>query len=190
MELNKTILESNYEIIEDGIKAVATPNSNLFVDPYSNESVDNAPFFYEEVTGDFVLKARVSHDFVSTYDACVLLAYDNERLWAKACFEYTDYGTHSVVSVMTNGRSDDANSVDIEGNEVWLQLARRGNVFGIHYSIDGKEYRMARLANLPMGDTIKVGFVAQSPLGEGGDRYFKDIELKRISLQNIRNGNE
>ena len=63
--------------IEDGIKAVATPNSNLFVDPYSNESVDNAPFFYEDVTGDFVLKARVSHDFVATYDAYVLLAYDN-----------------------------------------------------------------------------------------------------------------
>ena len=190
MEFNKTILESDYEIIEDGIKAVATPNSDFFVDPDSNKSVANAPFFYEEVTGDFVLKARVSHDFVSTYDACVLFAFDNERLWAKACFEYTDYGTHSVVTVMTNGRSDDANSVDIEGNEVWLQLARKGNLFGIHYSIDGKEFRMARLTNLPMGDTIKVGLVAQSPMGEGGDRYFRDIELKRISLKNIRNGNE
>lgn len=190
MEFNKTILESDYEIIEDGIKAVATPNSDFFVDPDSNKSVANAPFFYGEVTGDFVLKARVSHDFVSTYDACVLFAFDNERLWAKACFEYTDYGTHSVVTVMTNGRSDDANSVDIEGNEVWLQLARKGNLFGIHYSIDGKEFRMARLTNLPMGDTIKVGLVAQSPMGEGGDRYFRDIELKRISLKNIRNGNE
>ena len=190
MTFNKTMFEGDYEILEDGIKAFATPGSNLFVDPYSGESVVNAPFFYEEVTGDFVLRARVSHDFVSTYDACVLLAFEDEQLWAKACFEYTDYDTHSVVSVMTNGRSDDANSVDVDGNEVWLQLARRGNVFGIHYSTDGKEYRMARLANLPMGETIKVGLVAQSPMGEGGDRYFRDVELKKISLKNIRNGNE
>ena len=183
MELNKAILSGE-------LKAFATPNSNLFVDPGNDFVSADAPFFYEEVTGDFVLRARVSHEFVSTYDACVLLAYENDRLWAKACFEYTDFGTHSVVSVMTNGRSDDANSVDIDGNEVWLQLARCGNLFGIHYSTDGKEYRMARLANLPMGETIKVGLVPQSPMGSGGDRYFRDIELKKITLKNIRNGNE
>lgn len=190
MELNKAIPESNYEIIENGIRAVATPYSNFFVDPENGGSVTNMPFFYEEVTGDFVLRARVSHAFVSTYDACVLLAYDNEQLWAKACFEYTDYGTQSVVSVMTNGRSDDANSIAVDGNEVWMQLARKGNVFGIHYSQDGKNYRMARLTNLPMGETIKVGLGAQSPLGQGGDCYFRDIELKKITLKDIRNGNE
>jgi uncharacterized protein len=175
--------ESGGEIVID-----ATPYSNAFVNPES-ENVDiNAPFYYREVEGDFVFRAKVSHDFVSTFDACVLFAYDNDRLWAKACFEYTDFGTHAVVSVMTNNDSDDSNSVDIDGNTVWLQLSRKGDVFGIHYSRDGKSYRMARLTRLPMQKKIKVGMMAQSPMGQGGKRLFADVLLMQKTLPDIRAG--
>ncbi len=94
-------------------------------------------------------------------------------------YEYTDYGTHSVVSVITNGRSDDANSVDIEGNEIWLQLARRGDVFGIHYSLDGKEYRMARLANLPMGGDHKGWVSGSVPVGRGRRSLLQGYQIKK-----------
>ena len=190
MELARTIPDSRWETIENGIKAIAAPNSDFFVNPETDEVITSAPFFYREVSGDFVLRARVKHDFASTYDACTLLALDHERLWAKACFEMTDYGTHSVVSVTTNGRSDDANGVAVDGNEVWLQIARKGNVFGIHYSLDGVKFTMARLTWLPMRAAIKVGFGAQSPTGNGGERYFRDIEFRNVTLKDIRGGNE
>lgn len=38
--------------------------------------------------------------------------------WAKACFELTDFNTQAVVSVVTNGQSDDANGCNIEENSV------------------------------------------------------------------------
>lgn len=190
MNLQKTIPDSCFENVENGIIAYAIPNTDYFVNPETNEVTANAPFFYEEVSGDFMLRARVSLDFKSTYDACVLLALDNERLWAKACFELSDFGVPLIVSVMTNGRSDDANCINVDNSEVWLQLSRKGNVFGIHYSLDGREFRMARLTYLPMKDTIKVGFVAQSPTGSGGKRFFSYIEFEHISLSDIRNGNK
>ncbi|MDY4592476.1 MAG: DUF1349 domain-containing protein [Eubacteriales bacterium] len=189
MELKKTIANSIYEEIEKGIKAFALPNTDYFVNPESDAVVANAPFFYKEVTGDFVLRSKVSLDFKSTYDACVLLALDNERLWAKACFEMSDYGIPTVVTVMTNGRSDDANCTSIDGNEVWLQLSRKGNTFAVHYSLDGVLFQMARLTYLPMANTIKVGFVAQSPMGIGGERVFNNVDLMNVSLTDIRNGN-
>lgn len=185
----KWMCESSYEEIEKGVQIYAPPGSNYFVNPATEIVSNTAPFFYKEVTGDFVFRAKVRLDFISTYDAAVLLALDNEKLWAKACFEYTDLDTHSVVTVMTKGRSDDANGIDIDGNEVWMQLARRDNVFAVHYSLDGDIYKMARLAYLPVSKTIKVGFEAQSPMGEGGMRYFTDISLVNTSLDNIRNGN-
>lgn len=185
----KWLSESQYELTEKGIKMYAPTGSDYFVDPVSDQVNANAPLLYQEVTGDFVLRAKVHHDFVSTYDACVLMALENERLWAKACFEYSDFNTHSIVSVMTNQKSDDANHAVIEGDTVYLQLARKGNVFAIHYSIDGTTYQMARLTYLPMGSTIKVGFEAQSPAGSGGMRYFEEISLELKTLEDIRNGN-
>ena len=121
----KWLFESSYEKTERGIRIYAPEKTNLFVNP-SNDKVDfTIPFLYQEVEGDFVLRAKVCHDFQKVYDACVLLALDHERMWAKACFEFTDIGTHSVVTVMNNGNSDDANNEIIDGNQVWLQLAGR-----------------------------------------------------------------
>lgn len=177
------VFEGGGEIVID-----ATPYSNAFVNPESLEVHVKAPFYYQEVEGDFVFRAKVSHDFVKTYDACVLFAYDHDRLWAKACFEYTDFGSHAVVCVMTNGCSDDSNCVDIDGNTIYLQLSRKGDVFAIHYSKDGQNYRMARLTRLPMEKKIKVGILAQSPMGQGGKRIFSDISLIQKTLPDIRTG--
>ncbi len=118
----------------------------------------------------------------------MLLALDNDKLWAKACFEYTDLGTNSVVTVMTNERSDDANGINVDGNEIWLQMSRKDDLFAIHYSHDGNEYMMARLCHLTMQKKIKVGLEAQSPRGNGGIRKFSNVSLELRGPVDIRNG--
>lgn len=185
----KWLAESRFKEIDNGIELFAPANSDYFVNPIDGQVTATAPFLYQEVSGDFVFKANVHHAFVSTYDACVLLALDHESLWAKACFEYSDLGMHAIVSVMTNQKSDDANGVAIESDTVWLQLSRKGDIFAVHYSLDGHVYKMARLTYLPMKKTIKVGFEAQSPMGEGGMRYFTNCSLELKTLEDIRDGN-
>ncbi|NLJ96408.1 MAG: DUF1349 domain-containing protein [Clostridiales bacterium] len=181
-------IEAKHEIKENGIDIYAPANTDYFVNPVDGKVIADAPFFYKEVEGDFIFKARMSHDFVSTFDACVLLALAHDKLWAKACFEYTDFGTNAVVTVMTNERSDDANGINVDSKEIWLQIARKDNVFAIHYSFDGEEFIMARLAHLPMPKKIKVGIEAQSPTGQGGNRRFRDVSLEMRSPVDIRMG--
>ena len=188
MDNFKWMYESEVKVIENGLIVTATPHSNSFVDPASGWKVVNAPFYYQEVEGDFVFRAKVSLEFLTAYDAGVLFAYDNDNLWAKACFEFTDLGTHAVVSVMTNQYSDDANGVNVDGSQVWLQLSRKENVFAVHYSLDGESFSMSRMAGLPMQKQIKVGVVAQSPMGQGGDRTFEYLSLEHKTLANIRAG--
>lgn len=183
-------MKTQYKETADGIQIYAPAGTDFFVNPEDGSIKADAPFLFREVEGDFILRAKVSHAFQSTFDACALLAMDHETLWAKACFEYSDLGWHAIVSVMTNGRSDDANGVNIADNAVWLQLARKGNVFAIHHSLDGNTFEMTRLCFLPMRPAIKVGLVAQSPLGSGGIRKFKHVSLEQRSLQDIRNGNQ
>lgn len=152
------------------------------------ESLQNAPFFHTEVNGDFVMRARVGHDFKDTYDSATIMVMRDVNVWAKACFEKTDFGTHAVVSVVTNNTSDDANGCNIDGNEVWLQVARTGNSFAFHYSTDGGNFFIMRFFNLPVDETIKAGLVAQAPQGKGGERHFRDFSLEKKTVKNIRMG--
>ena len=152
------------------------------------ESLQNAPFFYTEVEGDFVVRVQVSHSFKDTYDSATIMVMRDLNVWAKACFEKTDFDTHAVVSVVTNQTSDDANGCNIAGNEVWLQAARAGNSFAFHYSEDGANFYMMRFFNLPVEARVKVGLIAQAPQGKGGERYYKNFSIEKKTVKNIRMG--
>ena len=153
------------------------------------ESLCNAPFYYTEFAGDFVLTVRVSHAFADTYDSASVMVMADMRNWAKACFEKTDFGTHAAVSVVTkNGESDDANGCNLEGDAAWLRICRVGNAFSFHYALDGEHFYMMRFFTLPVGETVKVGLLAQAPVGDGGARVYEKLSLEKRTVKNIRAG--
>lgn len=153
------------------------------------ENICNAPYYYTEVSGDFVMRVRVSLDFLSTYDSSSVMVMKDIKNWAKFCFEQTDFGTHAVVSVVTrDNTSDDANGCNIDADKVWLQVCRRGNAFAFHYSVDGVNFYMTRFFILNFENTVKVGLVAQSPTGNGGIRIYEDLTIESKTVKNIRAG--
>lgn len=152
------------------------------------ESLSNAPFYYTEINGDFVMRVKVSLDFKDTYDSSSIMVMQDSRNWAKACFELTDFNTHAVVSVVTKEESDDANGCNIKNDFVWLQVCRVGQSFAFHYSIDGERFYMMRFFNLPAEKTIKVGLLAQAPTGKGGIRVYENLTIESRTVKNIRMG--
>ena len=187
--------ESRARIEGDALVITAPARSDYFrnhsaaaEEGITPDSIQNAPYYHTDVPGDFVMRVRVHHGFKDTYDACAIMVMQSETVWGKACFELTDFGTHAVVSVVTNGVSDDANGCNIAGDEVWLQVCRVGNSFAFHYSEDGQRFYMMRFFYLPADTTIKVGLVAQAPQGGGGERYFRDLSLEHKTVKNIRSG--
>ena len=182
-------------LTEDGaeLTIAAPPKTDWFNNPIPEdgelpEPVANAPFFYTEVSGDFVFRAKVRPNHWYTYDACALMVIRDERMWAKAAFERSDFGTNAVVCVVTNEVSDDANGCNIEQESIWLQIVRKGDVFCVHYSLDGERFDMVRLFRLPDGESVKVGLEAQSPAGEGGVRLFEQVTLEKRTVENLRAG--
>ncbi len=118
--------------------------------------------------GDFQFSARVSVDFVSQYDAGVLMIWIDEQHWAKFCFEFSPDAEPMVVSVVTREFSDDANSFVIPDRSIWLRIARRGRVYAFHASTDGNFWRLVRAFTL--GDELgdhQIGFEVQAPTGDG-----------------------
>lgn len=189
----KWLNESSVVTGTDEAAIYAPARTDWFCNPVPGEGgleapVANAPFYYTEVTGDFVFRTRVRPGFRSVYDACAVMVIQEEKLWTKIAFEKSDFGTTAAVCVVTNGVSDDANGCDIAQEEIWLQIVRVGDVFATHYSLDGKDFHMVRLFHLPVAETVRVGLEAQSPAGEGGIRYFGDISLEHKTVSDLRSG--
>jgi uncharacterized protein len=163
---------------DGGIRVTTAARADYFRDPSGSKVNDNAPFLWTTVSGDFVARALVRPTFASTYDSGVLMVRHDAQTWAKLCFEKTDFGTTAAVSVVTRGLSDDANGADLETDALWLQMARSGNVFALHYSLDGAAWRMVRYFNLDVPGEVRVGVVAQCPAGEGAT-----IDLLHFSVE-------
>jgi regulation of enolase protein 1 (concanavalin A-like superfamily) len=148
----------------------------------------NAPFFYTDVDGDFVIRVKVKPNFETIYDAACIMVIQDENLWIKAAYEKSDFDTTAVVSVVTNKVSDDANGCNLTADSVWLQVARVGCNFAVHYSLDGEKFDMVRLCYLPVGNTVKVGIEAQCPTGQGGVREFSGLSIEKRSIADLRAG--
>ena len=171
-----------------GMRVTVPPRVDYFQDPAGVLSKDDAPYLWSEVTGDFVAQAHLSPAFTTTWDAGALMARFDALHWAKLCYESTDIGTHAAVSVVTNGKSDDANGANLTAASLWLQMIRVGDVFGMHYALDGKSWQMVRLFRLAGPPTLKVGLVAQCPAGPGTTVDFFSFSIENRTLKNLRAG--
>jgi regulation of enolase protein 1 (concanavalin A-like superfamily) len=173
---------------DNALSVEAGSKSDVFIDPGGGTEVLNAPRLLGDVEGDYSLSARVSVGFGSDYDAGVLLLWVNERSWAKLCFELSPQREPMVVSVVTRGVSDDCNSFIVEGNTVGLRVARLGQAFAFHASTDDRTWRLVRYFALEPAAEPRVGFLAQSPRGEGCSVRFEEISFTPGRLGDIRSG--
>ena len=166
----------------------APPASDLFSDPAGGAPVAGAPRLLGPVAGDFQLSARVRCTFAGTFDAGALLVWAGERQWVKLAFEVSPQGEPMVVSVATDGRSDDANAFVVTDDAVWLRISRIGAACALHARLDGEDWRFVRHLPLPAPDGLRAGFLAQSPTGGGATARFDEIGFVAERLADLRSG--
>ena len=165
--------------------------TDLFFDPAKGtgqkSGVDNAPaVLFEAGDAHFTLSARVEVEFMSTFDAGVLLLRAADSRWAKLCFEYSPAMRPMVVSVVTRGASDDCNSVTIDRSEIYLRVAGLGKALAFHYSTDATVWNLVRHFTLGDAERLSAGFLCQSPTGAGCRCRFSEIRYERRTLSDIR----
>ncbi len=172
-----------------GLRIKAGPKTDLFLDPQGEYSVVSSPraMFYPDKT--FTLSCKVKVSFQSDYDAGVLVLFADRTNWAKLCFEYSPQKKPTIVTVVNNGVSDDANHASVEGNEVYLRVSSLGqNAFAFHFSVNGTYWNLVRYFRLETKDPVKIGFSSQSPTGESCESRFSGFAYSNRRLDNIRNG--
>ena len=184
-----------YEPGRGSLSARALPQSDFYRNPagdYEDDSKASLNALW--LTGipaepDFQFSAKVHVQFISDYDAGVLSIWSDPKIWAKLCFEFSPDKEFMVVSVVTQGASDDVNSFTVPEKYVWLRVSRSGHLYAFHASLDGTVWRLIRAFTL--GKDVsehRIGFLVQAPLGEGCEVEFEDINYKPVALENLRDG--
>ncbi|MER7792822.1 DUF1349 domain-containing protein [Streptomyces sp. NPDC097640] len=177
------------------VSATAPADTDIFTDPARTTDPSIAPKLNAPTllgappSGDFQLRARVTVDFESTFDAGVLLLWIDDQHWGKLCFEYSPGGEPMVVSVVTRGVSDDANGFVVDGRTVWLRVSRVDHTYAYHASLDGKTWNLVRYFALGhASDSANIGFQVQSPTGSGCAVVFDAIAFTTERLVDMRGG--
>jgi uncharacterized protein len=166
----------------------AGPNTDLFTAPDGSVVLENATMQLLDVEGDFQLRARVSAPLASTFDAGALVVYASAEAWGKLALERSPQGDATIVSVVTRGVSDDANSFRLSENTAWLRVSRSGETFAFHASDDGLWWSLIRWFTIPGARGGRPGFLAQSPTGDGLLAQFDDVELSPDPVTDLRDG--
>ncbi|MCL4263885.1 MAG: DUF1349 domain-containing protein [Anaerolineae bacterium] len=177
-----------YELAGNRLKIEAGAQTDLFNDPrgeYTQANSSRLSFAPDDV---FTIQAKVQVDFQATYDAGAFILFADENHWAKLAFEFSPQREPMIVTVITREVSDDCNSIVIDGNEVYLRVAKLGQAYAFHASVDGRSWQLIRYFSANNLENATVNFSSQSPTGGGCTAVFSEIVYTAVLLENIRNG--
>ena len=177
------------------VVADAPAHTDLYINPGGSDSGDAesmlnaATLLGTPPPGDFQFSARVSVDFISQYDAGVLLIWIDERHWAKFCFEFSPAAEPMVVSVVTRERLRRrqrlrrTRTLDLASCVASRRGVRVPRIDRRH------RWRLIRVFAFDhgLGDHL-IGFEAQSPTGDGCTVTFDDIRFTSDRLGDLRDG--
>jgi uncharacterized protein len=166
----------------------APPRSDRFHDPATMARQADSPAWLTPVEAPATLVAQVEVGFVDTFDAGVLMVYQGPATWAKLCFERAPDGRRMVVSVVTRGRSDDANAFVVDDDAVWLRVSVLPRGYAFHASEDGRRWELIRTFTLGSRGRRRVGLSVQAPVGPGCRATFRDVALRPGVVHDIRSG--
>lgn len=175
--------------MEEGrLTIVAGPSTDWYISPVDGKSSGNAPLLLFRPAKDFVLTAKLNVEFGTKWDAGMLMVYADDRNWAKFALEMSVDGEPTIVTVVTREVSDDCNSSSIRGGAFWYRIAKIGPAFAFYASPDGHSWKMIRAFTLGGSDGVRVGFGAQSPVGQSGSATFSEIAYSARTIRDIFKG--
>lgn len=182
---------ANYDILGEDHFAFSSPaKSDLFYSPDEKYTPNKSPRLIFKPDSNFTLSAKIKIDFKANWDAGDLIIYNDERHWAKFCFERDFQENARVVSVVCNQFADDCNAMLVQGNEIYYRIcgALKTKQFALYYSTDGVAWFPIRVFALANIDNLRIGFSVQSPVGEGSTAQFSEINYKNKEIENWLKG--
>jgi hypothetical protein len=164
--------------------------TDFFNEPDGKHKYANAPMLLTLLNNKepFTFTARVCPEFAETYDAGAVYVFVNEDKWLKFAFEMDEKKRTRMVTVRTNGTSDDNNHDVVAEKQAYLKISSDTESIGYYYSIDSVDWQLVRVFKNDFPASAYIGISSQSPLGKGIKTTFENISLRNESIKDFRKG--
>lgn len=157
-----------------------TPHTDYWRLTHYGFTVDDGPFYYETLGGEFEVKVKITGEYKTRFDQMGLMLRIDEKTWIKTGVEFVNEKIN-ISAVVTNEKSDwSVIELPNKPSSIWLKAVRKLDAVEISYSFDDKLYTMMRLAYFPDNKPVMTGMVAASPDGEGFNAIFENFEIKHL----------
>jgi len=158
--------------------------SNCWRKTRNGQIVDNAPFAWSKVSGNFEAIVKISGDFSSTYDRAGIMLRQNRSHWVMAGVEYVNDKLNFSTCV-THGHTDWSLIPLPEVSPktaVYICMKRIGATFEAFYSIDGQGWTQSRQGHITTDD-LQVGICATCPQGKGYQVTFDSFFVNPLAKE-------
>jgi regulation of enolase protein 1 (concanavalin A-like superfamily) len=164
--------------------------SDNFNDPDGKLSNNTAPVLLSKIDNSkpFTFTAKVTPNFLDTYDAGTMYVYLNKNLWFKFAFERDERMRTRAVTVRTMETSDDNNHDVIDNPGMYMKISSDTKTIGFYYSLDNKSWQLVRLFRNDYPVETWIGVSTQSPVGKGTSTTFEDFSFTQTSIKDFRMG--
>lgn len=168
------------KVEQQSLSMFVTPKTDYWRITHYGFTVDDGPFYYATVGGEFEAKVKITGDYKTRFDQMGLMLRIDEKEWIKTGIEYVD-GNFNISAVVTHEKSDwSVIRLTEKPKSVWMKVVRRLDAVEISYSLDDKNYQMFRLAYFPDKKPVMVGMTAASPDGDGFNALFEGFQIKHL----------
>lgn len=171
-----------WEIKKDGTFVMQVPSKTDYWRVTQHYfTIDDAPFYYATYGGEFEAKVKVSGNYKSIYDQAGLMIRTDHENVIKTGIEYVNDVMY-MSTVVTHGTSDwSVIELADAPKSIWIKVVRRLNAVDISYSLDDKNYKMARTCYLQDNCPAQVGMMGAAPDGDGFEAIFENFEVKPLA---------
>lgn len=173
------------------IEISSGPETDFFIEPgMPPYEKANAPLLLRAVdnTKPFTFSCKTTPVHSVKYDAGMAFLYVNDKHWLKFAFEADERMNHRIVTVKTQGFSDDNNHDAVESPSVFLKISSDTKVVGFYYSVDGQQWQLVRVFKNEYPPVLQLGIGSQSPAGPGNKAVFEALQFAQESVKDFRMG--
>lgn len=169
-----------WKVDNKSLSLYVTPKTDYWRITHYGFTVDDGPFYYAILGGEFEVTVKLTGEYKSRFDQMGLMLRVNEKEWIKSGIEYVD-GTMNVSAVVTHEKSDwSVLPLAEKPKSIWIKALRKLDAVEISYSLNGKDFRMIRIAYFPDNTPVMVGMTAASPDGIGFNALFEEFQIKYL----------
>jgi uncharacterized protein len=161
----------------DSLSLTTDPKTDFWRKTHYGFIRDNGHFFYETVSGEFVVETDFDGNYHALYDQAGLMIRADETTWLKTGIEFVDSVQH-ISAVVTHDYSDwSVVKLSTPIRSLGLRATLKGGSIIIEYDTGTGAWTMLRITFLSSAPVLQVGRMAASPDGPGFDVHFHKFSI-------------